>query len=229
MRGAASAAPFRLRSVFRLPARSRATQYGISSSPRPSMCPISWTTVSRISRIASPRVAQQRRIGPRKIAICAGRSETDRVPLEVRARRERFRRARPRRACRSRRSPRRSAPPRRRRRCSRGTAGTAGHAGESLLDVGLELLRRDRGTASSSGGAAPKRRSKFAVVASATRLHRHALAPRRASSRSRRRRRARRAFRGAARARGRASPSRRASRRAEGRPRPRGCCRRSGT
>ena len=40
------------------------------------MWPTSWTTVSRISRTASPRVSQQRRIGPRKIAIWAGRLVT---------------------------------------------------------------------------------------------------------------------------------------------------------
>ncbi len=40
------------------------------------MWPTSWTTVSRISRTASPRVAQLRRMGPRKIAIWAGRLET---------------------------------------------------------------------------------------------------------------------------------------------------------
>ena len=117
------------------------------------MWPTSWTTVSRISRTASPRVAR-RRIGPRKIAIWAGRLETV-GPGRRTALRGRSRRAPRRRACRSRRSPRRrlvldghddvlevlrngpaeATPPRRRPRTSAIRGSSCGIASDDADDV----------------------------------------------------------------------------------------------
>ena len=188
------------------------------------MCPISCTTVSRISRTASPRVgavAQDRAAKDHDL----GRQARDGRPAveEGHAAEDAEELLRPR-ACRSRRSPLRDGssstsdddvfevlaemrPESRRGPPRRTTRTLAAEIRAEKPRPHPDPLPEGEGeeNARSSGSSRPRR------------FRSPRPSPRRASSRSRRRRPARRACRGAARARERACPSRRASPRA-GRP-----------